>query len=170
MLGEQGRSGDEEILRGWKPNWRPQSGSPHPAGSAMGARPRCWEKLGVNEAAGRDAPVAGLAAYRIPKQGWASPMQPKTRQFAAKVGMVAPTRFGAMAIRKPSRAPASRSSPPARWPPSMRCRRNTCPAASKGILGNWRASPAGSTGNGGSSVAGAGECPAQGPKTRPGSS
>lgn len=57
--------------------------------------PAVLEKLGAyNEAAGRD--VRQLLAWlrtESPKQGLASPMQPKMTPFAAKVGTAAPTRF-----------------------------------------------------------------------------
>ncbi len=57
--------------------------------------PAVLEKLGAyNEAAGRD--VRQLLAWlrtESPKQGLASPMQPKMKPFAAKVGTAAPTHF-----------------------------------------------------------------------------
>ncbi|MGL4468726.1 MAG: CobW family GTP-binding protein [Aeromonas hydrophila] len=57
--------------------------------------PAVLEKLGAyNEAAGRD--VRQLLAWlrtEAPKQGLASPMQPKMKPFAAKVGTAAPTHF-----------------------------------------------------------------------------
>ncbi|WP_172954920.1 CobW family GTP-binding protein [Aeromonas sobria] len=57
--------------------------------------PNVLEKLGAyNEAAGRD--VRQLLAWlrtESPKQGLASPMQPKMQPFAAKVGTAAPTHF-----------------------------------------------------------------------------
>lgn len=57
--------------------------------------PAVLERLGAyNEAAGRD--VRQLLAWlrtESPKQGLASPMQPKMTPFAAKVGTAAPTRF-----------------------------------------------------------------------------
>ncbi|PTS76780.1 GTP-binding protein [Aeromonas sp. HMWF036] len=57
--------------------------------------PKVLEKLGAyNEAAGRD--VRQLLAWlrtESPRQGLASPMQPKIQPFAAKVGTAAPTHF-----------------------------------------------------------------------------
>ena len=99
--------------------------------------PAVLEKLGAyNEAAGRD--VRQLQAWlrtESPKQGLASPMQPKMQPFAAKVGTAAPTHFEHGNI-----VSVSRSSPPACWPPSMRCRPNMAMpcCVSRGSC-SWRA-------------------------------